>query len=399
MNAKNFLTTISLSIVLGGAALAPRATASTSVSVSFFYGSLAPYGEWVTVGHYGRCWRPHHVAAGWQPYLYGEWIYTDAGWTWVSYDPWGGDPYHYGTWVVAADYGWVWLPGTVWAPAWVTWYVADDYCGWAPVPPSFSVGVSGYVGPPVTVARSAYVFVPTARLAGTDPSTVRVPPAQNAALASRAQAVTRFAPSRGVLTAGGPSVAAVERARGSSLPREAIARAKTNPVPLAASAHGRAAVVAPAAERARVLVPRAESANRHGVPPANGAPPAKAVAPAPKHVAQPERHPAPAARKAPPPVPPLVRAEKHTEQPRKAPPAAHVAPPPPRHVAPAVKKAPPPQRNAAPQPVRNVSPPPHQAPAPHVNQAPPHPQPAQTAKAHGETKVQPKHEGKPEPRE
>src|SRR5512135_226901 len=85
--------------------------ARASVSVSFFYRSLAPYGEWVTVSSYGRCWRPAHVAVGWQPYLDGEWIYTDAGWTWDSFDPWGGDPYHYGTWVFTVRYGWIWIPG------------------------------------------------------------------------------------------------------------------------------------------------------------------------------------------------------------------------------------------------------------------------------------------------
>jgi len=31
--------------------------------------------------------------------------------------------------------GWVWSPDRVWGPAWVTWRVAGDNCGWAPLPP------------------------------------------------------------------------------------------------------------------------------------------------------------------------------------------------------------------------------------------------------------------------
>ena len=38
--------------------------------------------------------------------------------------------------------GWVWVPGYVWAPAWVVYRTGPSYIGWAPVPPSFSVGVS-----------------------------------------------------------------------------------------------------------------------------------------------------------------------------------------------------------------------------------------------------------------
>src|SRR5207248_1691838 len=31
--------------------------------------------------------------------------------------------------------GWVWAPDRVWGPAWVSWRVAGDRCGWAPLPP------------------------------------------------------------------------------------------------------------------------------------------------------------------------------------------------------------------------------------------------------------------------
>jgi hypothetical protein len=60
--------------------------------------SAAPlnrYGSWVTIEDQSY-WRPR-VAAGWRPYSDGRWVYTPSGMTWVSYEPWGWVPYHYGS--------------------------------------------------------------------------------------------------------------------------------------------------------------------------------------------------------------------------------------------------------------------------------------------------------------
>ena len=82
---------------------------------------LNSYGEWVAVNPYGRVWRPY-VAAGWQPFSYGHWIYSDVGWVWVSYEPFGWVVYHYGSWFWSEDEGWVWVPGYGgWSPATVDW--------------------------------------------------------------------------------------------------------------------------------------------------------------------------------------------------------------------------------------------------------------------------------------
>jgi hypothetical protein len=247
---------LSLGLALGVALAAPlsRADASGSVTISFFYDELSPHGDWVTVGSYGHCWRPRGIDRDWQPYLNGEWVYTEDGWTWVSYDPWGGDPYHYGTWSLSNAYGWVWIPGTIWAPAWVTWYVGANDIGWAPVPPSFSVGASGYFGPPVTVSRSSYVFVPATQFVGVNVGTVRAPIAQNATLLARTKPVTRFAASSGVLTSGGPTVVQVERATQRKIARVSVGDAHTKAVPLDAGLRGRRSnVIAPAAERAKFI--------------------------------------------------------------------------------------------------------------------------------------------------
>src|SRR5687768_11903934 len=77
---------------------AAQAQADVEVSFEFFNESLSPYGEWIEVGDYGLCWRPTNVSDDWAPYTDGYWSYTDAGWTWVSYEEFGSVAYHYGRW-------------------------------------------------------------------------------------------------------------------------------------------------------------------------------------------------------------------------------------------------------------------------------------------------------------
>jgi hypothetical protein len=95
--------------------------------------SFDDYGSWVYVSSLGRnCWHPT-VASDWRPYSYGTWRWTPGGLTWVSYEPWGWLPYHYGTWTFDASFGWCWLPGTAYSPAWVYWSYSPGYIGWCPV--------------------------------------------------------------------------------------------------------------------------------------------------------------------------------------------------------------------------------------------------------------------------
>ncbi|HEX7489780.1 MAG TPA: DUF6600 domain-containing protein, partial [Anaeromyxobacteraceae bacterium] len=132
-----------------------------AVSFDTFRDGLAPYGEWVTAGAYGRVWRPLHVAAGWRPYYYGRWEWTDEGWLWVSDESWGWATYHYGRWAADPGLGWVWVPGYQWAPAWVSWRYSPEYIGWAPLAPGLSVYVSSY---PTSYAW--WSFVPCQRFVG-----------------------------------------------------------------------------------------------------------------------------------------------------------------------------------------------------------------------------------------
>ena len=125
--------------------LAPRVEADTEVSLNFFYDNLSPYGSWIDVAGYGYCFQPSVAVdnADWRPYADGYWAYTDVGWTWVSYEDFGWATYHYGRWTDLAGYGWVWVPGYEWGPAWVSWRTGGDYVGWAPLPPVSNVIYEG----------------------------------------------------------------------------------------------------------------------------------------------------------------------------------------------------------------------------------------------------------------
>jgi hypothetical protein len=98
-----------------------------------YHDELRPYGRWIDHAEYGRVWHPT-VAVGWRPYYHGHWAWSPYGWTWISSEPWGWT-FHYGRWSYAPVWGWVWVPGTVWGPAWVDWYWDDGYVGWAPLSP------------------------------------------------------------------------------------------------------------------------------------------------------------------------------------------------------------------------------------------------------------------------
>ncbi len=105
------------------------------VSFGFFYNSLAPYGEWIEIDRNFYVWKPMRVRYDWRPYSDGRWAWTRQGWYWVSYEPYGWAVFHYGRWHYDDYYGWVWIPGYDWSPAWVEWRYDDDYIGWAPLPP------------------------------------------------------------------------------------------------------------------------------------------------------------------------------------------------------------------------------------------------------------------------
>jgi len=103
-----------------------------------FQDELAPYGDWIDDGSYGRVWTPNTSLVGtdFTPYYTGgHWVLTEFGWTWVSDWSWGWAPFHYGRWVIVSGFGWCWVPGTQWGPAWVNWRSGGGWVGWAALPP------------------------------------------------------------------------------------------------------------------------------------------------------------------------------------------------------------------------------------------------------------------------
>ena len=98
------------------------------------YGSR--YGEWLWDEFYGYIWRPFvnngMYPWGWQPYYYGQWAMTGGQMFWVPQEPWGWIPYHLGIWQWDKKHGWVWLPGSMFAPAWATWDFYFGYASWRP---------------------------------------------------------------------------------------------------------------------------------------------------------------------------------------------------------------------------------------------------------------------------
>jgi len=141
---KRFIFLATLSVILTGI-IESKPYIQISGNISVFYSSLSRHGEWIETD-WGQAWRPLHVVHGWRPYLYGRWVWTDYGWYWVSYEPFGWATFHYGRWYYDDYYGWIWIPGYDWGPAWVEWRYDDDYIGWAPLPPfatfSINVGIS-----------------------------------------------------------------------------------------------------------------------------------------------------------------------------------------------------------------------------------------------------------------
>jgi hypothetical protein len=126
-----------------------------------FEDALSPYGDWVSVDG-SQAWHPSPSVVGedFQPYATnGQWVSSDYGWYFQSEYPWGWAPFHYGRWAMDPTYGWIWIPGTVWAPAWVDWRIGGGYIGWAPLPP---IGWSVVVQP----WRPYWCFVPAAHFAG-----------------------------------------------------------------------------------------------------------------------------------------------------------------------------------------------------------------------------------------
>jgi Family of unknown function (DUF6600) len=222
------------------AAEAPAAPADPAVAgVEYFHDQLSPYGRWVEREGYGVVWVPQ-VQAGWRPYTTGHWVYTDQGWAWVADEPWGWAAFHYGRWYYDSEIGWAWVPGTVWAPAWVAWRHGGGYLGWAPLGPAvgftFGAGLDfgGFV-----IAPGFYTFVGERDILAPRMSTVIVSTTRNVTIVNTTTNITNYAVVNGRIVNSGVSVDVIAKATGRPVPRVTVASMAR------ASANGKAAFYQP----------------------------------------------------------------------------------------------------------------------------------------------------------
>jgi hypothetical protein len=158
------------------AAFAPPAKAREPVSLDFFYDNLEPYGSWREVGDYGYCWQPRDVNRDWRPYSDGRWVYSDAGWTWDSDEPYGWAVYH--------------------------------YVGWAPLPPEAlflrAVGLSGWVDDYYDIGPRSYRFVESRNFGSHRLNSVFIDPRENLTIIHETTNITNITYQGDFVHNGGP---------------------------------------------------------------------------------------------------------------------------------------------------------------------------------------------------
>lgn len=409
-----------------------------------FYDRLAPYGQWVWLeGQY--VFVPANVDRFWRPYTEGRWVYTDRyGWMWASNEPFGWATYHYGRWGFSKRIGWFWVPGSRWAPAWVSWRQSDDYLAWAPLPPASDESVSVDVS-----ARNvpAYYWqaVPSNQFLAEDlPRRIVRDQAQMKPVLERTQPLANVTVNNTVVVNNAVNPQFVEEKTQEKVVVHKVER--TQDAAKAGKVEGGSVdIFQPAAEQKpaaaapqkpkKIEEVAAESKTKGQagagagtdsllLPPEIKTPEAAAAAPPPAPPPSPANQASPAAgeQAAPPPPPPAAG----EAAPPPPPPAGEAAPPPPPApteeaapppAPPAAKEEvlppPPPAEEAAPPPTQEVAPPPAEAetpkakpegkskkhemaPPPPVEEAAPPPAEAETPKAKPESKPK-KHEMPPPP--
>ncbi len=229
----------------------PRVNVAPQVSAprdhSLFYEQLAPYGRWMDVSGYGYCWRPTLTTARWKPYVDGCWVWSSMGWTWQSNEPFGWATYHYGRWVNLSRHGWVWVPGSEWAPAWVSWRQSRDHVGWAPLPPdrgSIS-GVYRDCDTQYNLGPSSYTFITTNHFVQPSYTTYCAPVMQNTTIFQSSVNVTQIVrcddqPRRGMFQHhGGPPRAQMERDCARPVPQIEVQSIAADEIPRSRPGHRR----------------------------------------------------------------------------------------------------------------------------------------------------------------
>jgi hypothetical protein len=208
---------------------------------------------------YGPVWQPHPdlVGADWRPYTRGHWLYTSAGWTWISeFEDWGWAAFHFGRFALSpvagwperhgaaeggglvklsgdpeegrgplADTetiaprdkyrpGWVWVPDIQWSPASVAWREGERLFGWAAVPPGYSIAEDVYHGTAPRIDRDAWVFVEKQLFAAPDLARHLRPARQRDLLLRLTSRIRQWKEVGGQIVYAGPHLATFEEELG-----------------------------------------------------------------------------------------------------------------------------------------------------------------------------------------
>jgi probable HAF family extracellular repeat protein len=192
----------------------------------FYNGLSSREGDWVEAGDYGYCFRPR-VSGDWRPYRDGHWVWTDHGWYWNSNERFGWATYHYGRWANIDGTGWCWVPGTQWAPAWVSWRESNDNVGWAPLPPEADISVrqsiSSWSDSYYNIGPAAYAFISYSHWREPSYSRFIERPERNVQLVGQTKNVTNIVSSRNGINNFGPPVQSVERRTNHHIPEVKLA--------------------------------------------------------------------------------------------------------------------------------------------------------------------------------
>lgn len=184
---------------------------SENTSYATFYRKLDPYGDWMEASDYGYVFQPRQAAQSrdWRPYTNGHWVYTDAGWTWISDEQFGWATYHYGRWIRLRSVGWVWVPGEQWAPAWVSWRKGNDFVGWAPLPPEAQfdrqTGIRNWADSYYDIGPEQYAFVPANEFGRKLSPREILPSERNVTIINQTTNVTNITYNNSVIVDRGPS--------------------------------------------------------------------------------------------------------------------------------------------------------------------------------------------------
>jgi len=240
---------------------APSSAANVTIDYQYFNDALSPYGTWYDTEEYGSVWQPAACREpDWRPYTRGQWSCSDRGWVWISSEPFGWATYHYGRWARLQKRGWIWVPGTEWAPNWCTWRSSDSFIGWAPLPPetlayqncSWDARVEKQYG----IASSCFSFIRTINF-DRSISHFCLPVILNENCLAKTTNITRIKIHKGLVFCGGPGYHELTKRLGRRIPfyeihRHSRSYAHHNPANLRSRIQGsRLIVAAPTVQKSR----------------------------------------------------------------------------------------------------------------------------------------------------